>query len=137
MEEPTLYNGAPLAKCELLARLQNNHIVPRTNAEVRANIAACLDAVRVPWDRGNAHRLDIACDDDDELELVEPTSVPVPARRQRKRSLAKVCEAARKAGADRVIVDGVVIALSPSAAVPGSNANEWDAVLPEGDHGPH
>ena len=137
MEEPTLYNGAPLAKCELLARLQNNHIVPRTNAEVRANIAACLDAVRVPWDRGNAHRLDIACDDDDELELVEPTSVPVPARRQRKRSLAKVCEAARKAGADRVIVDGVVIALSPSAAVPESNANEWDAVLPEGDHGPH
>jgi len=137
MEEPTLYNGAPLAKCELLARLQNNHIVPRTNAEVRANIAACLDAVRVPWDRGNAHRLDIACDDDDELELVEPTSVPVPARRQRKRSLAKVCEAARKAGADRVIVDGVVIALSPSAAVPESNTNEWDTVLQESDHGPH
>ena len=137
MEEPTLYNGAPLAKCELLARLQNNHIVPRTNAEVRANIAACLDAARVPWDRGNAHRLDIACDDDDELELVEPTSVPVPARRQRKRSLAKVCEAARKAGADRVIVDGVVIALSPSAAVPESNTNEWDTVLQESDHGPH
>jgi hypothetical protein len=62
---------------------------------------------------------------------------PVPApRRQRKRSLTKVCEVARKAGADRVIVDGVVIVLSPSAAVPESG-NEWDAVLSEGDHGPH
>ena len=58
-------------------------------------------------------------------------------RRQRKRSLARVLRAASQAGADRVIVDGVVIALSPSAAVPESNANEWDAVLPEGDHGPH
>jgi hypothetical protein len=61
---------------------------------------------------------------------------PAP-RRQRKRSLAKVCEAARKAGADRVIVDGVVIALPPAAAVPKSDANEWDVVLPEVDHGPH
>ena len=43
-------------------------------------------------------------------------------RRQRKRSLAKVCEAARRAGADRVIVDGVVIALSPATAVPTSRA---------------
>src|SRR5271157_184406 len=58
-------------------------------------------------------------------KLVEP----VPSRRQRKRSLAKVCEAARKAGADRVIVDGVVIAFSSVAAVPASTANEWDAVL--------
>jgi hypothetical protein len=64
----------------------------------------------------------------------QPATVP---RRQRKRSLTKVCEAARKAGADRVIVDGVVIALSPAAAVPESDANEWDAVLPGGDHGPH
>jgi hypothetical protein len=62
--------------------------------------------------------------------------VPVP-RRQRKRSLTKVCEAARKSGADRVIVDGVVIVLSPSAAVPESNANEWDTILLEVDHGPH
>jgi hypothetical protein len=68
-------------------------------------------------------------------KLVEP----VPSRRQRKRSLAKVCEAARKAGADRVIVDGVVIVLSSvaSTAVPESDANEWDVVLPESDHGPH
>jgi hypothetical protein len=29
-----------------------------------------------------------------------------------------------------------VIVLSPSAAVPESG-NEWDAVLSEGDHGPH
>jgi hypothetical protein len=76
--------------------------------------------------------------EDDELELVESAPVPVPVpRRQRKRSLSKVCEAARKAGADRVIVDGVVIALSPAAAVPKSDGNEWDAVLPGGDHGPH
>jgi hypothetical protein len=63
--------------------------------------------------------------------------VPAQRRRQRKRSLTKVCEAARKAGADRVIVDGVVIALSPAAAVPESSTNEWDAVLSEADHGPH
>jgi hypothetical protein len=64
-------------------------------------------------------------------ERGKPVSVP---RRQRKRSLAKVCEAARKAGADRVIVDGVVIALS-TAAAPKSTTNEWDVVLPEDDHG--
>jgi hypothetical protein len=62
---------------------------------------------------------------------------PPAPRRQRKRSLTKVCESARKAGADRVIVDGVVIALSPAAAVPEPTANEWDSVLPGGDHGPH
>jgi len=76
----TLYNGAPLAKCELLARLRNNHIipnfVPRTDAEVRANIAAAIDAIRVPWERGN--HLDVAASDDDD-ELVEPASVPQPA----------------------------------------------------------
>src|ERR1700730_6674990 len=79
MEEPTLYNGAPLAKCELLARLQNNHIihnfVPRTDAEVRANIAAAIDAIREPWDRGPV-RFDTGDDGD---ELVEPVPVPAPA----------------------------------------------------------
>jgi hypothetical protein len=70
-------------------------------------------------------------------ELVKPALVPTPSRRQRKRSLTKVCEIARKAGANRVIVDGVVIAFLPSAAVPESNVNEWDAVLSEVDHGPH
>jgi hypothetical protein len=60
-------------------------------------------------------------------KLVESVPVQVPSRRQRKRSLAKVCEAARKAGADRVIVDGVVIALSPAAAAPAeSNGNALD-----------
>jgi hypothetical protein len=48
-----------------------------------------------------------------------------------------VCEAARKAGADRVIVDGVVIAFSSVAAETESDVNEWDAVLPEVDLGPH
>ena len=105
--------------------------------EFRAYIDAAIDAARVPWERGNAPRLDVACDDDDDDELVvEP--VPAAPRRQRKRSLTKVCEAARKAGADRVIVDGVVIVLSPTAVVPeSSTTNEWDTVLPEGDHGPH
>jgi hypothetical protein len=80
----------------------------------------------VPWERGKAHRLDVACDDDEDLvelavELAPvPVPVPVPARRQRKRSLKNVCEVARKAGADRVIVGGVVIVLAPAAAVPAS-----------------
>ena len=106
--------------------------------EFRAYIDAAIDAARVPWERGNAPRLDVACDDDDDGLVVEPVPVPAAPRRQRKRSLTKVCEAARKAGADRVIVDGVVIVLSPTAVVPeSSTTNEWDTVLPEGDHGPH
>jgi hypothetical protein len=119
----TLYNGAPLAKCELLARLHNNHVhkfVARSGAEFRAYIEAEIAAARC----GPAPA-SFDLDDDDE-ELVEPAP-PVAVRRQRKRSLAKVCEAARKAGADRVIVDGVVIALSPAAAVAAeSNGNEFD-----------
>jgi sugar phosphate isomerase/epimerase len=128
MEKTILDNSATLAKHALLARLHNDH-VPRTEDDLRAHIEAAIDAAREPWTRG----LDIAasCGDDDD-ELVEPAP-----RRQRKRSLTKVCEAARKAGADRVIVDGVVIAFSPTTAVPESNANEWDAVLPEGSNGPH
>ena len=56
-------------------------------------------------------------------------------RRQRKRSLAKVCEAARRAGADRVIVDGVVIALSPAtAAAVESNGNEFDEWMAKHAH---
>jgi hypothetical protein len=105
--------------------------VARSEAEWRAHIAAAIEAAREPWDRGEV----VEPDRNDELVEV----VSVPPRRQRKRSLAKVCEAARKAGADRVIVDGIVIALSPSAAVPvpESNSNEWDTVLSEEDHGPH
>ena len=121
----------------LLARLHNSGYVARGADELAKHIASEIAAARcgpapTSFDHG---------DDDD--ELVAPVPVPVaPQRRQRKRSLTKVCEAARKAGADRVIVDGVVIVLSPSAAVPESisltdSSNEWDVVLSEGDHGPH
>jgi hypothetical protein len=121
----TVDDSATPAKHELLARAH----------------AAAFNAVM-------AHRIPFPCDKlldgDDLAELFgPPLSAPAPVvpvpRRQRKRSLSKVCEAARKAGADRVIVDGVVIALSPAAAVSesGVNVNEWDAVLPGGDHGPH
>jgi hypothetical protein len=145
MEEPTLYNGVRLANSELLARLRNTPppwFAGLSDSEFSAQIAARIDAWRVPWERGKQHSGDVdEPDDDDELVApVPPQPVPVP-RRQRKRSLAKVCEAARKAGADRVIVDGVVIAFSPAAAVPESetvsSANEWDAVLQGDDHGPH
>jgi hypothetical protein len=84
----------------------------RVDDALRAHMAAAVAAERA--------RLD------DELAKRKPAPAPVP-RRQRKRSLTQVCQAARKAGADRVIVDGVVIALSPSAAVPAeSNSNALD-----------
>jgi hypothetical protein len=127
MEFPSITLGEPVPQDgALLARLQlhNKFVVPSP-----AEIAAAIDAARCGPAPTN-------CDSGDDDELVEPAPVPAP-RRQRKRSLARVCEAARKAGADRVIVDGVVIALSPSAAVPESNTNEWDTVLQESDHGPH
>jgi hypothetical protein len=117
-------------------------IHPQDLHRLRAQIAGWLavepnrhiaDWIEVPSARGK-QRSGVV-DEPNDNELVEP-SAPAP-RRQRKRSLAKVCEAARKAGADRVIVDGVVIVLSPAAAVSESDANEWDAVLPGGDHGPH
>jgi excisionase family DNA binding protein len=52
--------------------------VPRTESELRAHIAAAIDAARVPYGRGNALRLDIACVEDDE-ELVEPAPAPALA----------------------------------------------------------
>jgi hypothetical protein len=107
--------------------------VARSDAEFRAYLDAEIASARVPWARA-PDRFDTG---DDDEELVEPVAVPAPPRRQRKRSLTKVCEAARKAGADRVIVDSVVIVLSPAAAMPESDVNEWDAVLSEVDHGPH
>jgi hypothetical protein len=116
MENPILDFSATLAKPALV----------RVDDALRAHMAGAI-AVRA--------RLD--------AELVKPAPAPTASqRRQRKRSLTKVCEAARKAGADRVIVDGVTIALSPAAAVSesvsptDSNTNEWDAVL-EVDHAPH
>jgi hypothetical protein len=111
--------------------------VARSEDEWRAHISAAIEAAREPYDRG---RRDVVEPDDEDDELVEPVvPVPAPVRRQRKRSLAKVCEAARKAGADRVIVDGVLPAAAAAAAVavPESDANEWDTVLQESDHGPH
>src|SRR5580704_9012833 len=56
---------------------------------------------------------------DDELARVPSQPVPVP-RRQRKHPLPKIIAAARKAGADRVVVDGTIM-LSPAAAVPESS----------------
>ena len=91
MENPILDFSATLAKPALV----------RVDDALRAHMAAAFEVHA---------RLDA------ELRA-RPAPGPVP-RRQRKRSLAKVCEAARKAGADRVIVDGVVIALSPAASVP-------------------
>jgi hypothetical protein len=127
MEESTLDNSATPAKYPY--QLPRDEFLAHIEAEIAS--ARCGPAP-------------VRCDPgDDDDELVEPAApVPEPQRRQRKRSLTKVCEAARKAGADRVIVDGVVIAFSPSAAVPESvsltdSTNEWDAVLPGVDHGPH
>jgi hypothetical protein len=133
METDVTVNDSATPDNGLLARLRNHHtisdFVPRAGDDLRANIDAAIEAARCgPAPVG----LEIGDDDD---ELVEP---PAAQRRQRKRSLTKVCEAARKAGADRVIVDGMVIALAPAAVVPeSSTTNEWDTVLPEGDNGPH
>ena len=111
MENPILDFSATLAKPAFV----------RVDDALRAHMAGAI-AVRARLDE----------------ELVKPAPVPTASqRRQRKRSLTNVCEAARKAGADRVIVDGVVIVLSAVAAAPEPTANEWDAVLPGGDHGPH
>jgi hypothetical protein len=80
---------------------------------------------------------DCKMSDDEFREWCGPLE-PAPApRRQRQRSLASTLKAARKAGADRAIVDGVVIALSPAAAAPEPTASEWDVVLQGGDHGEH
>jgi hypothetical protein len=60
------------------------------------------------------------------LRPAPPRPVAVP-RRQRQRSLASTLRAARKAGADHAMVDGVKIVLSPAADAPAeSNGNEFD-----------
>jgi hypothetical protein len=64
-------------------------------------------------------------------------------RGPRKPSLASTLKAARKAGAGHVeIIDGkIVIALAGEPVKPTGNdarspdRNEWDAILPGGDHG--
>ncbi len=71
----------------------------------------------------------------DRGEWVKSAPVPVPSRRQRKRSFASTLKAARRAGADRVIVDGVVIVLSPASTVPAeSNGNEFDEWMAKHAH---
>jgi hypothetical protein len=96
----------------------------RAQEALRAQFAGAIAAEQARFDR----------------ERAKHASVPAP-RRQRKRSLASTLKAARKAGANHATVDGVVIALAPAAAVPeavnNGHENEWDAVLPGGDHGPH
>jgi hypothetical protein len=115
MENPILDFTDTLAKRELLWRAHN---------------AGAIEAARA---RGLGPVFDFPNNDDD--ELVAPASVPVPARRQRKRSLAKVCEIARRAGANHVIVDGVVIAFSPAtAAAVESNGNEFDEWMAKHAH---
>src|ERR1700730_17497661 len=107
MENPILDFSATLAKPALV----------RVDDALRAHMAGAI-AVRA--------RLD--------AELVKPAPAPVP-RRQRKRSLTKVCEIARKAGANHVIVDGVVIAFSPAAAAAvESNGNEFDEWMAKHAH---
>jgi hypothetical protein len=120
MNEPTLSNSATPGN-RLRARLRFISVPTPSELVARIN-AGCM----VPWE--------VAGGDDE--ELVEPVPRPAAPRRQRKRSLAKVCEAARKAGADRVVIDGIVIMRSPAAAVP-ETASEWDAVLSGDDHGPN
>jgi excisionase family DNA binding protein len=92
METPTIIDtGATLAKCELLARLQqhNKFVVPTAG-----EIAAAIDAARMPHARG-ALRLDVAGDDDDELvaPVPQPAAPPSPAD-----GLKTPAQAARRLG---------------------------------------
>jgi len=88
-------------------------------------------------DFAHVHHL-TACD------LVVSGRAGAPKRRLRKPTLTAALKAARRAGADRVeIVDGkIVITLVGKTATgtdpaPDAGANEWDDVLPGGDHGAH
>jgi hypothetical protein len=102
----------PIQKCAELARLARKLDEPGEDDGVP--VAADVRQV------GDAGRLVLQSTDHNPPTLV-------PARRSRKRSLATVLAAARKAGADHVMVDGVKIALSPTAAAPAeSNGNEFD-----------
>src|SRR5580704_15269408 len=84
MEDQTLYNGVPLANNELLARLRRNSDPDRTYpyqlppAEFHAHIAACIHAIRVPWERGK-DRTGIVDEPDDD-EPVEAAPVPAPTQ---------------------------------------------------------
>jgi hypothetical protein len=116
---PTIDTSATPAKCALRRPPWFSSL---TADELDAELDARIDAARcgpapVRYEPG-----------DDDEEPAEAAPVLVPSHRQRKRTLASTLRAARKAGADRVIVDGVVIMLSSAAAVPESNAlDAWMA----------
>jgi hypothetical protein len=100
--------------------------------EFRAHIEAEIDAARVPWERGNAHRLDVACDDEDDEPVVEPAPAPrLKPHRIRTPSLTKALREAKKAG---LSVTGVMftadggVSLSFGEAVK-SNGNDLDQWL--------
>jgi hypothetical protein len=116
MDNPILDFSVALAKPMELVR---------EHEALRAHFSGAIASARARLDDERSVRVR-------SLPATGDTEMPAP-RRQRKRSLAKVCEAARKAGADRVIVDGVVIVLSP-AAVPESNGNEFDAWMAKHAH---
>ena len=102
METPTIIDtGATLAKCELLARLQqhNKFVVPTAG-----EIAAAIDAARMPHARG-ALRLDVAGDDDDELvaPVPQPAAPPSPAD-----GLKTPSQAARRLGISIRTLRGLV-----------------------------
>jgi hypothetical protein len=140
MEFPTIDNSAKLAKCAeneaLLARLarklNQDGILPYQlpSDEFHAYIAAAIDAARVPSERGK-DRSGIVEPDDDE-ELVEPP-VPVPPRRQRKRSpsLTKALSEAKRAG---ISVTGATFTADGSVSLSfgeamKSNGNDLDQWL--------
>jgi excisionase family DNA binding protein len=90
-DPPILYNGAPLAKCELLARLRNNPppwFAGLSDDEFRARIEAAIDAARVPSERGkHREKVNFASsesevdtgDDDDELVEPAPQAAALPS----------------------------------------------------------
>jgi hypothetical protein len=117
---PILHNGVTLAKS----------VFERLN-EAAATVASVQGRMRAIRERNELYPQELKA-------RIAAVMEGEPARRSRKRSLATVLAAARKAGADRVVIDGAAIVLSPAAAMPESltdpDAHEWDVVLPEGAH---
>jgi hypothetical protein len=110
-------------------------------AETSEKIAIAAPSAHDPADpkmSNGTEKIGLAMQDFDRLATFKRRTLDSDLpnrRRQGKRSLAKVCEAARRAGADRVIVDGVVIALSPAtAAAVESNGNEFDEWMAKHAH---
>jgi hypothetical protein len=112
-EESILYNGSPLANSELLARLHNSHI-PRDGIkpyqlpfdELRAHIAAAVDAARVPWERGLVRDSSgLLVEDEEELVEAVPVPAPVPAPAD---GLKTPAQAARRLGVSIRTLRGLV-----------------------------